>query len=192
MELVGKISGKRVLDVGCGFGFISEELAKENEVYGLDISHNNLRLASELGLKTKRWDIQKGLPFESDFFDFVLATEILEHIFDTDALLSEIRRVLKKDGILIVSVPNCCSLASRINVLLGRLPSYVEYCARPGMAGHIRGYNLPSIRAQLLDNGFELEDERTNAICFWRFLISWPWHLFRSLGEILIIKARKK
>lgn len=149
----------------------------------MDISRDNLRIASKLGLKTKKCDIQKGLPFKSDFFDLVIATEILEHVFDTDALLSEIRRVLKKDGILIMNVPNCCSLASRINVFLGRLSSYTEYRAHPKLAGRIRGYNLPSIRIQLLDNGFEIEDERTNAICFWRFLINWPRHFFRSLEK---------
>ncbi len=190
LELLGPVSGEKILDVGCEEGFISGNLVKTNEVFGLDIHSEPLVYASKIGIKTKQWDIQKGLPFDSGTFDIVLANEILEHVFDTDALLSEIRGVLKKGGILILSVPNTCSLASRVGVVLGRLPSYVESHSRKGMAGHIRGYNLPVVKNQLEEHGFKIEDIKTNAICFLKFLIPWPWRFLRSFGEIIIVKAR--
>ncbi len=190
LEMVGDVHGKKILDVGCGWAFVSGELAKRNEVYGVDTSPQLLELAAKKGLKIKRRDIRKGLPFDSRSFDIVLASEVLEHIFDTDALISEFSRVLKGGGTLIASVPNCCSLASRINVPLGRLPSYIEHHTREGMAGHIRGYNLSAIRKQLKENGFKIEKIRTNAICFWRVLVPWRWRFLRSFGEIIIVKAR--
>lgn len=193
LELIGEVSGKRILDVGCGYGFISGALTKTNKVYGLDISSKLLKFSSKLGLVTKKWDIRKGLPFKSNFFNIILANEILEHVFDTDTLLSEIKRVLKKDGTLIVSVPNVCSLTSRVQVVLGRLPSYIEYRKdKPGhRAGHIRGYNLSAIKNQLLEHKFKIDDIKTNAINFWRFFVPWRWRFLRSFGEILIIKAKK-
>lgn len=190
LELIGDVSNKKILDVGCGWAFVSGELAKRNEVHGVDISPRLLALAAEKGLKTRRWDIREGLPFPPNSFDIVLATEVLEHSFDTDALISEFSKVLRGGGILIVSVPNCCSLTSRVNVLLGRLPSYVEHHCRAGMAGHIRGYNLPAIQKQLKEHGFKIEKIRTNAICIWRVLIPWHWRFLRSFGEIIIVKAR--
>lgn len=192
LKLIGNVSNKKILDIGCGFAFISGELAKRNEVHGIDISPRLLALAAEKGLKTKRWDIRGGLPFVPNSFDIVLANEVLEHVFDTDAIFPEFSRVLKDEGTLVVSVPNCCCLTSRINVLLGRLPSYIEYHTRKGMAGHIRGYNLPAIKKQLEKHGFKIEKIGTNAICFWRFLVPWPWRFLRSFGEIIIIKARVK
>lgn len=192
LEMLGSISGKRILDVGCGIGFVSRNLVRKNEVHGVDISAEYLSRAASRGIETEQWDIQKGLPFDSSSFDIVLATEILEHIFDTDALLSEVRRVLKEEGVFVLTVPNVCSLASRVQVVLGRSPSYIEHHCREGMAGHIRGYNLSAIKRQLVEHGFKIEEIKTNAICIWRFLVSWPWRFLRSFGEIVIVKARVK
>jgi len=164
--------------LGCGTGFISRKLVDKNEVYGVDVLSESLKCAKEAGIRVKRWDVRKGLPYRSEMFDIVLATEILEHVFDTDALLSEIWRVLKKGGILVVSVPNVCSLKSRINVVLGGLPSYVEYHCRKGTAGHIRGYNLPAIKSQLEEHGFRIEEVRTNAICFGGLFVPWRRRIF--------------
>ncbi len=191
LKMIGPISGERILDVGCGTGFISRSLTGKNEVHGVDISTEYLARAASYGIETEQWDIQKGLPFDSGSFDVVLMTEVLEHIFDTDALISEVRRVLKEEGVLVLTVPNTCSLVSRVQVVLGRLPSYIEHYNRPGMAGHIRGYNLPAIRKQLKEHGFKIDDVRTNAIAIWRFLIPWPWRFLRSFGEIILIKARR-
>lgn len=191
LEMLGPVFGKRILDVGCGVGFVSRMLVGRNEVHGVDISAEYLAHAASWGIETEQWDVQKGLPFDSGSFDVVLMTEVLEHVFDTDALLSEVRRVLKSDGVLVLTVPNVCSLVSRVQVVLGRLPSYVEHHCRDGMAGHIRGYNLPAIKRQLAEHGFKIDIIRTNAIAIWRFLVSWPWRFLRSFGEIIIVKARR-
>ena len=87
-------------------------------------------------------------------FDCVIAAEVIEHVYDTDFFLQEIKRVLKAGGILVLSTPNIACLANRIGLLFGRYPRYAEYKA--GGAGHIRVYTSTAIKDQILENGFEI------------------------------------
>lgn len=106
------VNDKKVLDAACGLGYGSEILAeKADKVFGVDISEdailyakNNYRMKN---LDFKVADIEK-LPFENDFFDVVVSFETIEHI-DCEkqkSFLSEIKRVLKDDGLLVISTPN--------------------------------------------------------------------------------------
>ncbi|TAF65993.1 MAG: class I SAM-dependent methyltransferase [Cytophagales bacterium] len=100
--------GKKVLDVGCGNGYVLSKFAKEGaEVYGVDITDKAIELT------TKRFDLLdlKGnfqvanaeqLPFEDETFDCVTSMGVLHHVPDTIKAVSEVHRVLKKDGRLIV------------------------------------------------------------------------------------------
>jgi len=100
----------KVLDLGCGAGHGSNLLAeKYSQVTGLDISIDAIDYAK------KNWsrpniDFIVGdsmsIPFESGSFDVVAAFEVFEHLSDWKKFLSEIRRVLKKDGTLYISTPN--------------------------------------------------------------------------------------
>jgi len=194
IELCEGIKAGKILDVGCGDGFISEEFVGKGDVYGVDISEKRLKVAREKGIKAIRADLETGIPFRASSFDLVIASEVLEHIFDTDFLIEEIRRVLKPNGHLIVSVPNVCCFTSRANVLIGRLPCYIEYDTSEEVAGHIRGYNKSAILNQLKRHGFQIEDVRTNMLIIpvLRWKINWKFKVFSGLGEIIIVKAIKR
>jgi len=193
LELYKGIRGK-ILDIGCGDGFISAEFVDKEEVYGVDNFSDILKVASERGIITIKADLERGIPFKENIFDCVIASEILEHIFNTDFVIGEIRRVLKTNGHLIVSVPNVCCFTSRANVIVGRLPCYIEYDTSEGMSGHIRGYNKSAILNQLKRHGFQIEDVRTNMLIIpvLRWRINWKFKAFSGLGEIIIVKARKR
>lgn len=62
------------------------------------------------------------LPLNEDSFDVVICTEVLEHLSAGASLVSEIARVLKPNGIAVVTVPNMVSLLNRVKWLLGRIP----------------------------------------------------------------------
>jgi len=102
--------GKRVLDAGCGTGYGSAELAQSAAaVTGVDISADAIEYASASypipGLRfLKSSCIAMPVPAES--FDLVVAFEVIEHITDYRAFLTECARVLTREGLFMVSSPN--------------------------------------------------------------------------------------
>ncbi|MBD3244691.1 MAG: methyltransferase domain-containing protein [Candidatus Moranbacteria bacterium] len=111
----------KILDVGLGNAQIALQLKRlGHDVQGVDISSKCVRTAEKKGIRTKRFNIEKGLPFESKNFDLVICTDVIEHIRNMKALLKAIRRVLKEDGQLILGIPNHFDLRNRINIFLGQ------------------------------------------------------------------------
>lgn len=125
IELVKSLSPKDVLDIGCGSGYLLDLLSEEipdSNLSGIDV----YPLPGKKGWEYKKGDITKGLPYKDNTFDSVILGEVIEHVPNTDFLLSEINRVLKKKGYLIVSTPNLVSWANRLLVFVGIQPLYTE------------------------------------------------------------------
>ena len=109
--------GKTVLDAACGEGYGSAILAASAEkVRGIDQNAEAVREAKEK-YKASNLDFVSGIveemPFEAESFDRIVSFETIEHLIDQRKFLCEIRRVLKSDGILILSSPNKTSFRSR-------------------------------------------------------------------------------
>ena len=197
-ERIGK--SLKVLDVGCGDGTYSKTiLDMGNEVYGIDIRPERVRSAKQKGIKAKVADLTKSLPFRDEFFDLVHAAEILEHIYDTEFFLHEVKRVLKKNGVLVVTVPNIACLPNRIRVILGLYPKYIAPARRHwGVGEHIRAFTKGMLTELLERNGFEVDRLKANLMSFMPTKrAKKPWSkilgkIFPNLGEVLICKARKK
>jgi ubiquinone/menaquinone biosynthesis C-methylase UbiE len=102
----------KLLDLGCDNGDWSIVLAKHvgtKKVYGIDIIHKELITAKKNGLIVKKSDLNKKIPFNNNFFDVIHANQVIEHISDLDKFLSEIYRVLKPGGYVIISTENASS-----------------------------------------------------------------------------------
>lgn len=105
-------SGSKILDIGTGTGEIVIKVAEKNpllEIYALDISQDMLKIAKESAqkqnLKNKIIFINadaKFLPFGANYFDTVISHNFLHHIENPQIVFSEIKRVLKKKGKLII------------------------------------------------------------------------------------------
>lgn len=102
--------GKKVLDVGCGFGLISIifSFLGAKSVDAIDINSEDIRIMDKIlrkldlkNIKTKKVDGTK-IPFPDNSFDVVLAIEVVSHAYNLDVFLSEIKRVLKPGGMLYV------------------------------------------------------------------------------------------
>lgn len=98
----------RLLDVGCASGYFTIYFKnKARNVYGIDVNKEFIYRAKK---KYKNIDFRllksKKLPFKSNFFDVVTILDVLEHVNDDQTMINEIYRILKKDGILILSVPH--------------------------------------------------------------------------------------
>jgi O-antigen biosynthesis protein len=105
------VKGKLIADIGCGSGYgcqiISTNQAKK--VIGLDISFETLKFAKENFSTDNILYINSSadsLPFSSAIFDIVISFEVIEHLENYKGYLAEIKRILKDDGILILSTPN--------------------------------------------------------------------------------------
>lgn len=168
-------SNLRVLDIGCNDGFIGSKLMKNgNDVYGIDIVKREVNKAKKLGIKAKVVDIENtNLPYPANYFDFVLLTDVIEHVFDTDGLLKKIYNILKPGGALLITTPNVASLARRFMLLFGLNPfleyssEYMDFAVHP--VGHIRYYTHSDLRRQLHRNNFRnivIEGDRINFILF--------------------------
>lgn len=103
---------QKILDVGCGRGFYLYAISRYRfvkEIYGIDINNKYLKIAKKL-CQDERIKIQKAsvykLPYENNFFDLVICSEVLEHLKNDKKALVELHRVLKPKGKLIVTVPN--------------------------------------------------------------------------------------
>jgi ubiquinone/menaquinone biosynthesis C-methylase UbiE len=97
----------RILDVGCGSYPYFLTTTKFKEKYGIDPSVS-LSLVKDSGIILKKIKINKNtLPFANNYFDVVTMLAVFEHIENNDLItvIKEIKRVLKKDGVLIITTP---------------------------------------------------------------------------------------
>ncbi|MFZ5516358.1 MAG: class I SAM-dependent methyltransferase [Candidatus Zhuqueibacterota bacterium] len=105
-------AGKNVLDAACGLGYGSYLLATTAcHVEGIDIDESRIAYAREkYGSGSVRYAVSEvtDTPFENDSFDVVVSIETFEHLRPEQAVLflSEVKRILKPDGIFILSTPN--------------------------------------------------------------------------------------
>ena len=101
-------NGARVLDIGCGTGYGTAELAGEAKLAaGIDVSREAVQYAREHYPQSRFLQASAdALPFAGDSFDLVTAFEVIEHLPDFRRLLAESRRVLRPGGLFLVSTPN--------------------------------------------------------------------------------------
>lgn len=114
--LTDTLHSAKILDVGCAFGTLLHFCDEIRLVtYGIDISDYALRRARKnTKAKLSKRDVNKRLPFAENFFDYVTALDIIEHVDSPYNLLLEIHRVLKKSGRLFIHTPNINSIFERL------------------------------------------------------------------------------
>lgn len=108
-------TGGKLLDVGCGPGFLlAEAKAQGWRVQGVDLSSWAKDTAMErFGVEVFRGDLSEA-KFHDKSFDTVVMNDVIEHLEDPKACLREVRRVLKNDGVLYLSTPDIDSAWSRL------------------------------------------------------------------------------
>ncbi|MBI1761014.1 MAG: class I SAM-dependent methyltransferase [Acidobacteria bacterium] len=96
----------RVLDVGCGDGdFVAHLRPRGWEVHGVEFSAAGCKLARAKGVQVHQGEL-KGANFTDGHFDVVTIWHVMEHLADPLAEVTEVRRVLRDDGLLVIEVPN--------------------------------------------------------------------------------------
>lgn len=104
-----KYSSGRLLDMGCGLGlFLKLWDPQKWELSGMDISKKAVEYAKSEGLNVREDSLEKA-SFSNDYFDVITMFYVLEHLPNPLKVLKEVRRILKKDGLLVVRVPQSIS-----------------------------------------------------------------------------------
>ncbi len=140
--------GDRVLDLGCGAGTFSRVIADAGAgPVGVDVAQAAIDRARRQypDLEFRLAPIDGPLPLPDGAFDLVWASEVIEHVADTQRWLEEIRRVLKPPGRLLITTPN----HTRIKLLLHGIERYSE-----PFGDHLHLYSRRSLNDALAETGF--------------------------------------
>lgn len=198
LSFVKRIDGPiKLLDIGCYDGYIAmllkEKIGNECDVYGIDTANNSIKLSRKKGIHAKICDVTKGIKYASNLFDYVFAGEIIEHLVDTDYFMREIRRVLKPDGILILTTPNSLSLGRRIHYLFGK-GTFLEisFSIPKNAAGHLRYFTFGTMREFIILHKFEEITMFSDTVNFPGFKIDLLAKIFPTLGQSIIAFLRNK
>jgi ubiquinone/menaquinone biosynthesis C-methylase UbiE len=135
------VEGRRVLDLGCGHGYFSSLLGRlGGDVVGLDLSVSMLkqarfRLASDGLNPALVVGDGEALPFASGRFDIVLCCgDVLDYVGSSRRVLTEIRRVMKPSGLVLVVAGNRATLGFHWSLLSKWLPPAMSYGMTPANA----------------------------------------------------------
>lgn len=171
----------RVLDLGFGSGADLENIragmdGRAMELFGVDSYEPNVRAGRNRGVEVVSLDLERDrLPFTDASLDLVVANQVLEHTKEIFWIVSEAARVLKRDGALIVGVPNLASLHSRVMLALGMQPSPIDV-----LGPHVRGFAKGGFKSFIQEGGlFQVVEVR--GANFYPF----PGLLARPLARVL-------
>ena len=101
---------QKILDFGCGTGKITQkmrEISPKNKFVGVDVSETAIWIAKKKHPWANFYSVQDGekFPFKKNNFDLILAADVIEHVYNTKKTFSELVRVLKPKGKILISTP---------------------------------------------------------------------------------------
>ncbi|HZF07932.1 MAG TPA: class I SAM-dependent methyltransferase [Thermoanaerobaculia bacterium] len=117
--------GGKLLDCGCGDGSFTAQLAARAqvaEVHGIEAIGARIEAATGRGVIVAQTDLNARFPYDDEAFDIVHSNQLIEHLHSTDGFLREVRRVLKPEGLAVLSTNNLASWHNIISLVLGMQP----------------------------------------------------------------------
>ena len=157
VELISPTKDKRILEIGCGIGGSAPLISECKEFVGTDlseiaVSQANQEFANKPNFRFVPMDAM-DLKFDDKQFDIVLAREVIEHLPEPHRAIKEAFRVLKPNGLFLVTSPNRDSLHLRVNRMLG----YADFTCS---FDHIKEYTFREAEEMLRKEGFTIKDTR--------------------------------
>ncbi|MFZ2631293.1 MAG: class I SAM-dependent methyltransferase [Desulfosalsimonadaceae bacterium] len=151
------IQGKTMLDIGCGVGTLTRALAGDFEqVVGIDGSVVKIQKAEEKNnsknIEYKQYLIENFIP--STQFDFIVSTNVLEHVVDTAIFLAQVKQMLAGDGKVVMTVPNALGLHKRIGKHMGVIDDFYRLTPADLEKGHKRVYDMEILENEFRKAGF--------------------------------------
>ena len=142
---------KRVFDPGCGLGFFSAICQNKGaNVFAMDVGTNLIAKTREKSDSLCAVGSVLHIPFKDNFFDLIICTEVIEHTPDPMKSIPELHRVLKKGGLLVLTVPNKFWKFSEIVARKLKIRPYL---------GFENWVGYTDLKKQVIHSGFNIEKQ---------------------------------
>jgi len=160
--LISRLTKKNcnILDAGCGFCnlLVGCHFLGESNLYGIDnfkssnVFENKIK---NLKINYKYCDFFKdNIPYSNEYFDLIIFSEVIEHFnFYPQRFMSELYRILKPGGKIIITTPNLVRLNNRIKMLIGKSTNY-DIKINSDLGAHYREYTAKEIEYLAQRSGF--------------------------------------
>ena len=158
------LTNASVIDIGCGYGYLMDSFANANQIYGTDISIEAVNVAKKRNPKfnVSQMDVLKPIKIKNKF-DLVLAINVIEHLGKPGLGIANIKRLLNKDGLVIIHLPT-------INNAFSKWLYSKTYAADPT---HVYKPTGDEVKQLFTDAGFELLQES--------YMPYWPNFIFKHV-----------
>lgn len=202
-------SDSKVLDYGCGFGLFTGWVASKSQlVDGIDLEENEIAVAKLVNGITDNLSFSNTPinQLETSYYDTVISNQVAEHVHNVGNYLSQINRVLKKDGRLIISIPNVSSPRYFLPPLSKKFKNFLKRRSEEVLSAydkpnsHINSWDAYHFTTLLASCGFVLEnlvycEDVPLPPQFARFKLPIYWKtnsIFKSWSYTLVFEFRKE
>lgn len=149
---------KTILDLGCNNGVLGYKLRhNHNQIDGVDINSKYFSKAKKYYRELYQLDLSKmSLPIQKKY-DYIVLSDILEHLPNPDEVLLKCKKYLNNNGKLIISLPNVARLEIRLSLLFGNF----DY--GPGIMSpdHLRFFTKKSAIKLINQSGYRVDEIKT-------------------------------
>ena len=139
--------GKSAIEVGCGSGTCTERLCKVfDDIEVVEPCESNIALLKERlpDITCHQWLLEDFFPKRK--FDFVFFLNVIEHVEDPIDSLRHLARLVRHEGLIFISCPNCMSLNRRAGYKMGLLEDYEQMAPKDIKVGHRRLYTVDMLQ----------------------------------------------
>lgn len=182
IEVYNSYNCKKLLDIGGGAGdflVYCRDKIDGLDVTLVDISEEAISKAKPKGINGYQVDVgDNKLPFENDYFDGIHCGDVIEHVFDTDSFVTEVLRVVKPGGVIVMTTPNLAFWFNRLTLLFGIQPFHMHMTSKEG--GHIRVFTYSRLKKLLKTHDVNIKKQ-------WGYGINTDLGMGKKLKPLAII-----
>ncbi len=154
LRMIEKLPTGVFLDVGCATSPLGCHLHEMHwEAHGIEISEAG-KVAEDGGVIIHKFDLAYDWELPDNFFDFIFAGEVIEHVLDTLRFARNLYRVAKPGSTVVITTPNLTSLENRFRSLIGVHPRFMDFGFADEQVGHCRYFTRKKMRQLLEKTGF--------------------------------------